>query len=74
MAASVFVLVGTIAGGVAIADERGRSGSGGRQDIRTRVRARYRAHPTALQLQFACLSIAAVLLVIAGVILVWFYT
>ena len=48
-------------------DEHGRLVTEGGRGLRDRLRSRYKAHPTALRVQFACLIAALALIVVAGV-------
>jgi len=62
-AAALCVLIGGVVNLLAIEDEQGRRGSESRGRFRDRLRARYRAHPTAVRSQFGFLIGAVVLLV-----------
>jgi hypothetical protein len=68
--ASVFTIVGLMAGFAATASERnGGSARGEAVDLRMRLAGRYRAHPRAMKLQIACLAAAGALLLAAFILL-----
>jgi hypothetical protein len=64
---SLCVLTACLIGFRTMTDEHGRLVSEGGRGLRDRLRSRYKAHPTALRVQFACLIAAVALLVVAGV-------
>jgi hypothetical protein len=71
---SLFVVIGSLVSFRTMTDEHGRPVHEGRRDVRERLHARYKAHPRAVRVQFACLIAAVALLVIAGVNFAVYYS
>jgi hypothetical protein len=73
-ASSLCVVIACLIGFRTMTDEHGRLVSEGGRGLRVRLRSRYKAHPTALRVQFACLIAAVALLVVAGVSFAVYYS
>jgi hypothetical protein len=64
---SLCVVIACLIGFRTMTDEHGRLVSEGGRGLRERLSSRYKAHPTAMRVQFECLIAAVALLVVAGV-------
>jgi hypothetical protein len=73
-ASSLCVVIACLIGFRTMTGEHGRLVSEGGRGLRERLRSRYRAHPTALRVQFACLIAAVAFLVVAGVSFAVYYS